>query len=46
MMVELFDMRPGDAICDPACGTSDFLVSAGEYLKEKYKQNEEYEYAR
>ncbi len=23
-------------ICDPACGTSGFLVSAGEYLKEHY----------
>ena len=36
MMVELLDLRPGDFICDPACGTSGFLVSAGEYLKEKY----------
>jgi len=36
MMVELLDLRPGDTICDPACGTSGFLVSAGEYLKENY----------
>jgi type I restriction enzyme M protein len=36
MMVELLDLRPGDNICDPACGTSGFLVSAGEYLREKY----------
>ena len=36
MMVELLDLRPEDVICDPACGTSGFLVSAGEYLKEKY----------
>lgn len=36
MMVELFDLQPGDIICDPACGTSGFLVSAGEYLKEHY----------
>ncbi|MDY0256611.1 class I SAM-dependent DNA methyltransferase [Gudongella oleilytica] len=36
MMVELLDLQPGDTICDPACGTSGFLVSAGEYLKEKY----------
>ena len=28
--------KPDDTICDPACGTSGFLVSAGEYLKEKY----------
>ena len=36
MMVELLDLQPGDRICDPACGTSGFLVSAGEYLKEHY----------
>lgn len=36
MMVELLDLQPGDTICDPACGTSGFLVSAGEYLKEHY----------
>jgi len=39
MMVELLDLRPDDAICDPACGTSGFLVSAGEYLKEKYLED-------
>ncbi len=36
MMVELLDPKPDDTICDPACGTSGFLVSSGEYLKEKY----------
>lgn len=36
MMVELLDPKPDDTICAPACGTSGFLVSAGEYLKEKY----------
>lgn len=36
MIVELLDIRPDDIICDPACGTAGFLVSAGEYLKEKY----------
>ena len=38
MMVELMQPRPEDVICDPACGTSGFLVSAGEYLKEKYRE--------
>lgn len=38
MMVELLDIQPEDMICDPACGTSGFLVSAGEYLKENYLQ--------
>ncbi len=36
MMVELLDLKPDDVICDPACGTSGFLVCAGEYLKEHY----------
>lgn len=36
MMVELLDPKPEDSVCDPACGTSGFLVAAGEYLKEKY----------
>lgn len=36
MMVELLDLQPQDTICDPACGTSGFLVSAGEYLKEHF----------
>ncbi|MEL7647302.1 MAG: class I SAM-dependent DNA methyltransferase [Sedimentibacter sp.] len=36
MMVELMAPKPQDVICDPACGTSGFLVSAGEYLKENY----------
>ena len=38
MMVELMDPGAEDVICDPACGTSGFLVTAGEYLKEKKKQ--------
>ncbi len=38
MMVELMDPKADDAICDPACGTSGFLVSAAEYLKEKRRE--------
>ena len=38
MMVELMQPRPDDVICDPACGTSGFLVAAGEYLRENHKQ--------
>jgi len=38
MMVELMEPQPDEVICDPACGTSGFLVNAGEYLKEHYKQ--------
>lgn len=38
MMVELTEPTPNDVICDPACGTSGFLVAAGEYLKEYYRE--------
>ncbi len=37
MMVELMDPKADDVICDPACGTSGFLVTAAEYLKETRK---------
>lgn len=38
MMVKMLSPKPDDVICDPACGTSGFLVAAGEYLKENYKE--------
>ena len=38
MMVELMDPSSDEMICDPACGTSGFLVASGEYLKEKKKE--------
>ena len=38
MMVELMDPKADDVICDPACGTSGFLVTAAEYLKENRKE--------
>lgn len=38
MMVELMEPKADDMICDPACGTSGFLVAASDYLKEKRKE--------
>ena len=38
MMVELMDPKAEEVICDPACGTSGFLVAAGEYLKEHRRE--------
>ena len=38
MMVELMAPTSDDVICDPACGTSGFLVASGEYLKENLKE--------
>lgn len=38
MMVELMKPSADDMICDPACGTSGFLVASGEWLKEIVKK--------
>lgn len=38
MIVEMMDPSSNEMICDPACGTSGFLVAAGEYLKENRKE--------
>ncbi len=39
MMVDLMEPGPDEVICDPACGTSGFLVAASEYLKENRKED-------
>ena len=31
------DPKPGETICDPACGTCGFLVGASDYLRERYR---------
>ena len=36
MMVRLLRPAPEDTICDPACGTAGFLVSAAQYLRETH----------
>jgi len=36
LMVEMTAPGPEDEICDPACGTSGFLVSAGEYIRREH----------
>ena len=38
MMVEMVDPTPTDIICDPAAGTSGFLVSSGDYLRTEKKK--------
>ena len=37
MMVELLRPTPDDTICDPACGTAGFLVSASEDIRSHYE---------
>lgn len=39
MMVELLQPTPDDVICDPACGTAGFLVSASEYIRRHYEDS-------
>lgn len=38
MIVDMMEPQATDVICDPACGTSGFLVAAGEYLKENRRE--------
>lgn len=39
MMVDMVQPTIEDIICDPAAGTSGFLVSAGEYVREHYEKH-------
>jgi len=36
-MVNVIAPRPGETICDPACGTGGFLLAAHDYLVKHYK---------
>src|SRR3954452_19910562 len=38
LMVEMTEPTPGDEICDPASGTSGFLVAASEHLRTRYPE--------
>jgi type I restriction enzyme M protein len=38
MMVDMMDPKVDDIVCDPACGTSGFLVAVSDYLKDNRKQ--------
>lgn len=33
MMVKMADPKPGELVCDPACGTAGFLISAAEHIR-------------
>lgn len=41
MMVELMQPKPDEIICDPACGTSGFLIAASKYLMEDEERKRE-----
>ncbi|WP_280892731.1 N-6 DNA methylase [Streptomyces sp. LBL] len=36
LMVEMTQPKPGDEVCDPACGTAGFLVQTASYVKRKH----------
>ncbi len=38
MMVDMMEPKADEIVCDPACGTSGFLVAVSDYLKENRKQ--------
>jgi type I restriction enzyme M protein len=38
LMVEMVAPQPTDIICDPACGTAGFLMTAGEYLRDHHPE--------
>ena len=38
LMVAMSAPRPGDVICDPACGTAGFLIAAGEHLRHHHPE--------
>ena len=38
MMVDLMEPKADEVVCDPACGTSGFLVAVSDYLKENRKE--------
>ena len=38
MMAGLVELKPGERLCDPACGTAGFLVSAAERLRKRYDE--------
>ena len=38
LMVKMTAPKPGDEICDPACGTGGFLVAASEYVRETHAE--------
>ncbi|MHC9538575.1 MAG: N-6 DNA methylase [Vulcanimicrobiota bacterium] len=40
-MVETIRPQPGTTICDPACGTGGFLLSAHDYLSKKFHLDKE-----
>ena len=41
MMIKLIDPKPGETICDPACGTAGFLVSSYKHILQQNTDKKE-----
>lgn len=39
MMVRFLDPKPHQLVCDPACGTAGFLISAAEYIRDAHEDS-------
>lgn len=39
MMVRFIDPKPKQLICDPACGTAGFLITAAEHIRNNYESD-------
>lgn len=39
MMVKMIDPKAGELICDPACGTAGFLISAAEHIRSEHEDD-------
>ncbi|MBL0888148.1 type I restriction-modification system subunit M [Myceligenerans indicum] len=37
LMVHMMDPQPNDEICDPACGSAGFLMTAAEYIRDTHE---------
>ena len=46
MAVEMVNPKPGERICDPACGTGGFLVTAMNHVIDHLKYNSERDYGK
>jgi len=40
LMARLVAPKPGDRLCDPACGSASMLLRAGEYIEATYKSHD------
>ena len=40
LLMEILDPKPGESVCDPACGPAGMLITAYKHVREKYGRKE------